>query len=88
MSRLLMASALAVSLASLAGCYDPATAQRVLGDAGYSQIEVQREPVFAFARCDKHDLYETWFVAMGPAGRTVKGAVCRGLFRGSLVRVD
>jgi hypothetical protein len=88
MRRILLLGAGLLGLASLSGCYAPDAAQRALFDAGYTGIEVSREPLLAFSKCADGDRFETWFTAVSPAGRRVSGAVCSGWFKGSTVRVD
>ena len=74
--------AMAVSLSS---CFtDNKDAYRVLSDQGYTDIKITGYSCFV---CDKSDFYSTGFTAKTAAGKEVKGVVCKGIFKGSTIRL-
>lgn len=54
----------------------------VLSAAGYTEIQLDG---FRFLECP--DLFGMGFKAKGPTGATAKGAVCRGIFTSSSIRL-
>ena len=73
------------ALALLAACTDVPNATRVLREAGYTDITTTGYRAWM---CSKDDNYSTGFRATGPTGHRVSGAVCRGVFKGSTIRLD
>lgn len=70
--------ALSIVLAALlAGCTDGSTARHALDSAGYTDIRTYGYDWFA---CGQDDFFATRFSAKNPAGKTVSGVVCSGLF--------
>lgn len=68
------------------GCTQPDTAQRILSQQGYKNIQMQG---YDFFNCSKDDWYHDKFIATGPTGQNVSGVVCSGLFfKGSTTRLD
>jgi len=74
-----------IAALSLAACSDASDARRVLDDQGYTDIRVGGHAWFA---CSDHDSYATKFTAKSPIGRQVSGAVCKGIFKNSTIRLD
>ena len=62
--------------ALLVGCSDSETAIKALKGAGYSDI---RTTGYSWFACGKDDSFSTGFMAKGPTGVPVKGAVCSSL---------
>lgn len=54
----------------------------VLAAAGYTDVKLDG---FRFLDCP--DLFGMGFEAKGPTGQPAKGAVCRGIFTGSSIRL-
>ena len=86
-STISIKTAIAITaLAALTACTQPVTAQRILEDAGYSNIQMQG---YGFLECSEDDTYRDKFTAIGPTGRKVSGVVCAGLlFKGATIRLD
>jgi len=83
MKKLLIAAML---VAGLSACSDGQYAERVLADAGYTNIHTTG---YAFFGCGKDDTYSTGFTATGPTGRAASGVVCSGLlFKGGTIRLN
>lgn len=76
---------IAVALVALAGCTDPDGARRVLQSSGFSDIEIGG---YGWFSCGNDDHFATTFRATGPSGAPVTGAVCRGVFKNSTIRID
>ena len=77
---------IAIIAASLSACSDGPYAERVLADAGYTDIHTTG---YAFFGCGKDDTYSTGFTAKGPTGRSASGVVCSGmLFKGGTIRLN
>lgn len=72
-------------LINTAGCTNSDEATRVLRQSGYGQIEITGYRPFMRG---SDDVYSTGFKAKSPSGETVTGAVTRGWFKGSTVRLD
>ena len=71
---------------ALAGCTDPKQAQKSLSGAGYTDIKITG---YSWFSCSKDDTFSTGFVAKGPTGVSVEGAVCSGmLFKNSTIRIN
>ncbi len=67
-------------------CTDKKGTTKTLLDAGYHPIKVGG---YAFLGCGEGDIFHTKFVAMSPdSTRKVSGQVCRGIFKGSTIRLD
>lgn len=74
------------ALLTLAACTDGPNAARVLEDAGYKDVRIGGYAAFS---CDgKSDTFATSFTATAPSGRNVSGAVCKGVLKGSTIRLD
>ncbi len=73
-----------VAITLLAGCSDRKTATRVLTNNGYTDIRIEGYRLFA---CSEDDTFSTGFTASSPAGMTVRGVVCSGLFKGATIRL-
>ena len=67
-------------------CTDPDSSTKVLSDQGYTNIKIGG---YAWLSCSsKDDLYSTEFTATSPGGKTVAGAVCKGIWKGSTIRFN
>ena len=82
MKRILI---LGLLILTLSGCTDSDGARRVLAANGYKDVEITG---YRFGMGGENDTYVTGFRATSPAGVTVTGAVCSGLFKGSTIRFD
>ncbi len=83
MNKSIIAALLAITLV---GCTDPKQAQKSLSGAGYTDIKITGYSWFA---CSNDDAFSTGFVAKGPTGVIVEGAVCSGmLFKNSTIRTN
>jgi hypothetical protein len=69
----------------VAGCSDSTTAERALDAAGYTNVKTTG---YKFFSCGKDDAFSTGFIAKGPTGKNVTGAVCSGWFKSSTIRLD
>lgn len=68
----------------LSGCSDDLSTQRVLRQAGFTDIHTMGYDFFA---CGDDDWYSTSFTAKNPQGDLVSGTVCCGLmFKGCTIR--
>jgi hypothetical protein len=68
------------------GCTDADNAQRVLENAGYSDVHITG---YSFFSCSEDDFQHTGFTAVGPSGKPVNGTVCSGLFlKNSTIRFE
>ena len=68
------------------GCTDPDGAVKVLSDNGFTNIKTGG---YAWMLCSsKDDAYATEFSATSPIGNSVKGAVCKGFWKGSTIRFE
>ena len=83
--KLLRASSLAIFIMLLSSCTAPDRAVQTLTDAGYSNIKIGE---YAWLLCGKGDVYSTSFEATGITGKTIKGAVCNGFFKGATIRFN
>ena len=73
-----------VGLCVMAGCTDPVTAERVLSEQGYTDIQITG---YRFFGCSEDDFYVTGFNATSPVGKRVEGCVCQGfLFKNATIR--
>ena len=79
---------IAVCCLALSACTDPEAAKEALAGAGYTDI-VTREPAWFENACSDGDSTNTPFVAIGPTGFVVEGAVCGsgGWGKGSTIRI-
>lgn len=68
----------------LSACTDAKGARRVLEDAGYQQV---RTTGYALFGCGEGDVFHTAFEATAPSGRTARGVVCSGWFKGRTIRL-
>jgi hypothetical protein len=75
-----------VALAALAavGCTRPEQAEMALEANGYTNIQINGHAWFV---CGEDDDFSTSFIATGPGGDRVHGAVCSGILKGATVRV-
>ena len=80
MKRMMLLAALA-----MAGCSDARNAERVLADQGYTNVH---DTGWAMFGCGGDDTFKTKFTATAPGGGEVHGVVCKGLLKGSTVRVQ
>lgn len=71
-------------LLGLSACSDAPGAKNALLDAGYSDVNTKG---WAMVGCGREDMAATAFTAKGATGRPVRGVVCRGLFKGSTIRL-
>lgn len=69
----------------LAACSDPKTAERVLTDHGYTDIQIHGH---SFWGCSDNDNFTTKFTAKAPTtGRAVNGVVCSNWWgKGATIR--
>lgn len=68
----------------MAACSDAPTAQRVLANQGFRNIQTTG---YSWFGCSKDDFYSTGFVATAPNGNRVEGVVCSSVFtKGATVR--
>lgn len=68
------------------GCTDPDGAVKVLLDNGFTNIKTGG---YGWLSCSsKDDVYKTEFTAISPNGSQVKGAVCKGFWKGSTIRFE
>lgn len=81
---ILRAAAIVFALAFLAACTDEPGAEMALRASGYSGVKMTG---YAWFDCDKNDTYRTGFVATGPTGLRVTGAVCSGVLKGYTIRI-
>lgn len=73
-------------IVGLNGCTDERTAERVLSQAGYTEIEMTGWRPFMRS---EDDYYSTGFKAKAPNGAIVTGAVTSGLWlKGATIRFD
>lgn len=75
--------ALIIASTIVSGCTDSNTARDALTDAGYTNV---RTTGYDFFGCAEDDAYHTGFVATSPSGFTVKGVVCSGFLKGTVIR--
>ena len=59
--------------------------QRLLEDAGYSNVIVMGSTIYG---CDHSDTFRMKFSATGATGRAVTGVVCSGNLKASTIRLD
>lgn len=72
--------------ALLVGCSDSDTAIKALKGAGYSDIKTTG---YSWFSCSEDDTFSTGFVAKGPTGVEVEGAVCSSLMtKGATIRTN
>lgn len=82
MKKLLLGAFLALAVA---GCSDSKTAQRVLTQQGYTEIEITGWSPFS---CSEDDTFSTGFIATSPGGIRVTGTVCSAWLKGATIRFD
>lgn len=68
----------------LAGCTDPPTAERVLQQQNYRDIQITG---YGWFGCSEDDTFATRFRARAPNGEMVTGVVCSGWLKGATVRI-
>lgn len=79
----LIAAILSISLLSF--CTDEAGAERILTANGFTEIQFTG---YSWLSCSD-DTFSTGFIAKGPTGLPVKGAVCSGMFfKNSTIRFE
>ena len=83
LKTLVLTAIVAVSLTT--GCTRSDDATRVLAQQGYTEIQITGWRPFAKS---KDDVFSTGFRAKSPNGTPVTGAVTRGWFKGSTIRLD
>lgn len=64
---------------------DPATATRVLQQAGYHDVRMTGYRWFA---CGDDDYFSTGFEATSSNGNRVSGTVCEGILKSNTIRLD
>lgn len=75
-----------IVLVSLTACTQTDRSERVLRDAGYSDIHITGYRIFG---CGQGDHFHTGFEATAKAtGNRVEGVVCSGMLKGATIRVD
>lgn len=75
-----------VAVLALSGCTDEPGAERVLKANGFTDIQMTG---YSWLSCSDKDTFSTGFIAKGPTGIPVKGAVCSGmLFKNSTIRFE
>jgi hypothetical protein len=74
---------LVLGVLSLTACTDKSGAINALQNSGLEPVKVGGHAWFA---CSEKDKFSTKFIAKRADGKIVKGAVCRGFFKGSTVR--
>lgn len=67
----------------LAACTDAPTAERILRQNGYTNIQTTGFSAFS---CGKDDAFATGFTALAPNGSKVTGVVCSGWLKGGTIR--
>ena len=60
-------------------------AKQLLIDNGFTHVEITGYNYFV---CSRDGVYSTDFQARTSNGTLVKGTVCRGVFKGSIIRFD
>jgi len=85
MNRLLISLAFFGLILALPGCTDPQAAQNALDNFGFKDIKITGYRIFT---CGEDYTFHTGFEAKNPNGKTVTGAVCSGLFKGTSVKFD
>lgn len=75
----------AILALGLAACSDAPTAERVLRQNGYTQIQITGYKAFS---CGEKDTYHTGFRAKAPGGGIVEGTVCSAWLKGATIRFD
>lgn len=79
----LIAAILSISILSF--CTDEAGAERILKANGFTEIQFTG---YSWLSCSD-DTFSTGFIAKGPTGLPVKGAVCSGMFfKNSTIRFE
>lgn len=79
-----MKQLLTVAALLLVACTDEPRSRRVLEESGYTDIHITG---YAWGECSDSDTYHTEFMAKGPSGRSVEGAVCCGTFKSCTIRI-
>lgn len=75
-----------IVMVSLTACTQTDRSERVLRDAGYSDIRITG---YRFFGCGQGDHFHTGFEATAKAtGNRVEGVVCSGMLKGATIRVD
>ncbi len=81
----LIAGSLSLILAVAIGIPDIDGATKTVDQMGFTPIKVGG---FAPFQCGQGDLFATRFSAKNSKGDTVNGVVCKGIFKGSTLRLD
>jgi hypothetical protein len=70
----------------ISSCDDKETANRVLENNGYTNIELTGYKAFC---CSEDDTFSTGFTATAPNGKTVSGCVCSTVYtKGATIRFE
>ena len=83
--KLIKTLILTLVICLLSACTDNQTAERVLGQNGYTEIQITGYRPFMGG---ENDTYVTGFRAKSPSGQIVTGAVCSGFMKGATIRFD
>lgn len=75
---------LVVGTLLLCSCTHPVTTERVLREAGYTNINVGG---YAWFAGDEGDTFATKFTATSPTGAKVRGVVTKGPFKANTIRL-
>jgi hypothetical protein len=78
-----MKKTLLLGVLLLTACVDDSTSREVLGNAGYSDIEITG---YEWGACSDSDNFSTGFKAKNPKGKKVSGVVCCGLLKRCTIR--
>lgn len=81
MKRMIMIAFLGISLAA---CTDPDAARRTAENHGLTNVQITG---YSFWGCSDDDTVRTAFTAQNAQGRTVRGVVCSGIFKGNTLRL-
>lgn len=81
MKRILMATVLALTLAA---CTDADGALRTAENYGLTNVRVTG---YSFWGCGRDDGWRTEITATNSQGRSVRGVVCSGIFKGNTLRL-
>ncbi|TXN08961.1 hypothetical protein FV222_00380 [Methylobacterium sp. WL103] len=74
---------IALTTLALTACTDAPTAERVLRQNGYTDIQITGYDAFM---CGQSDTFSTGFTARSVGGQRVSGAVCSAAFKGATIR--
>lgn len=74
-----------IAALALTACTSEESAVKALTSAGYSDITITG---YGWFDCSEDDTFATRFKAKGPTGQAVEGTVCKGMLKGSTIRLD